>query len=396
MLKNSDIQSPADSVAFEAQWRDYSMSVRELSSLHGVSETRIRKWAKDLGLPRRQSGPLCRENHGMWKGGKTTDKAGYILLHMPDHPDANCAGYVREHRYVMEQHLGRRLTKQEVVHHIDDDVSNNDISNLELFENNASHLAGTLKRKCPKWTEDGKRRIREATVFVFPESVDIVSLYVDQHMSPRAIGKIVGCSEEPVKNQLRKAGVQLRSNSQAHLQFSYPPLDVLREKRETMTVAEIAREYGVPKSGLQAHCVRNGIRNGMKLEHVSNDEVSKMYLELKMSTKDIGKHFGCSGSCISKRLKSMGISIRPLSESKLEYKYPSPAAVAELWKTHTVPQMSKLLEIPHSALMGYIRKHGLVSPFGTGPRRKPVSLDSATPSESTPTSRLDQQPCDQE
>jgi len=39
---------------------------------------------------------------------------------------------IDEHRLVMEQHLGRKLTFYEVVHHIDGDKYNNDLSNLEL------------------------------------------------------------------------------------------------------------------------------------------------------------------------------------------------------------------------------------------------------------------------
>lgn len=39
----------------------------------------------------------------------------------------------REHRYVMEQHLGRKLETSEVVHHIDGDRLNNNIDNLEVM-----------------------------------------------------------------------------------------------------------------------------------------------------------------------------------------------------------------------------------------------------------------------
>jgi hypothetical protein len=41
--------------------------------------------------------------------------------------------YSFEHRLVMEQHLGRRLSPKENVHHKDGDRLNNDISNLELW-----------------------------------------------------------------------------------------------------------------------------------------------------------------------------------------------------------------------------------------------------------------------
>ena len=44
-----------------------------------------------------------------------------------------------EHRLVMEKYLGRELSPNEIVHHIDGNKLNNDISNLVLT-NRASHL----------------------------------------------------------------------------------------------------------------------------------------------------------------------------------------------------------------------------------------------------------------
>lgn len=43
--------------------------------------------------------------------------------------------YIREHRYIMEQHLGRKLERWEHVHHINDDSSDNRIENLEVLSN---------------------------------------------------------------------------------------------------------------------------------------------------------------------------------------------------------------------------------------------------------------------
>ena len=40
----------------------------------------------------------------------------------------------------MEKHIGRELTKEEVVHHIDKDKSNNELDNLMLFPTQRAHV----------------------------------------------------------------------------------------------------------------------------------------------------------------------------------------------------------------------------------------------------------------
>lgn len=57
---------------------------------------------------------------------------GYMYCYNPSHPLANKAGKVYEHRYVMSLHLGRWLERDEVVHHKDEDKTNNSLDNLEL------------------------------------------------------------------------------------------------------------------------------------------------------------------------------------------------------------------------------------------------------------------------
>ncbi len=58
---------------------------------------------------------------------------GYVQMHVPGLPR-----YV--HLYVMELHLGRKLQPGEVVHHIDRNRSNNEISNLKLFASQKEHM----------------------------------------------------------------------------------------------------------------------------------------------------------------------------------------------------------------------------------------------------------------
>lgn len=58
---------------------------------------------------------------------------GYILRRELGHPMATRDGYVMEHRLVVAKHLGRILTKDEVVHHRNGDKADNRIANLEVM-----------------------------------------------------------------------------------------------------------------------------------------------------------------------------------------------------------------------------------------------------------------------
>lgn len=52
--------------------------------------------------------------------GRIINKNGYIDLLKPEHPNSRKSGYIAEHRYVMSQHIGRPLRKDEIVHHINE------------------------------------------------------------------------------------------------------------------------------------------------------------------------------------------------------------------------------------------------------------------------------------
>mgnify|MGYP001611600475 CR=1 FL=1 len=96
-----------------------------------------------------------KEKSNNWKGGKYIDKRdGYVIVTAPpNHPYVKIGGgggtktrYILEHRLIMEKILGRYLTPDEDVNHINGIKSDNRPENLIVVR----HHAHYQEMKCPK------------------------------------------------------------------------------------------------------------------------------------------------------------------------------------------------------------------------------------------------------
>jgi len=104
------------------EWKD-SMSKRNSGKNNPFfGKTHSRETKRELS--EKNTGKNCGEQHWNWKGGV---KEGREYLRTTDDQ------YV--HRLVMEKHLGRKLTSEEHIHHINGDKRDNRIENLELTTN---------------------------------------------------------------------------------------------------------------------------------------------------------------------------------------------------------------------------------------------------------------------
>jgi hypothetical protein len=102
-----------------------------------------------------------------WRGGESVSSGGHIYKQSPKHPNANNNGYVMLHRLVIEQELGRYLTKEEVVHHIDLDKTNNSIENLQLCASNSEHrfIHAQLERTATELIRNGTIKFKDGKYF---------------------------------------------------------------------------------------------------------------------------------------------------------------------------------------------------------------------------------------
>jgi HNH endonuclease len=140
------------------RWAREGIAISEMARRIGATRRTV---ARFLRIHEMERTPFVQvgSTHPRWKGGRMFDKSGYVLIYRPTHHEANRHGQVREHRVVMEQKLGRLLQRGEVVHHLDGNRANNHPDNLEVYENNALHLAETLAGQRPNWSPAGRARL---------------------------------------------------------------------------------------------------------------------------------------------------------------------------------------------------------------------------------------------
>ncbi len=127
---------------------DEKLSINDIAALIGCSSGAVGSSLVWSGVKLRNVKDALQNKYanGRWgkdasnyKGGRSKTSGGHITILSPEHPFATRAGYVMEHRLVMEEYLGRYLEEDWVIHHIDGDKTNNLLLNLMLLPDRAVH-----------------------------------------------------------------------------------------------------------------------------------------------------------------------------------------------------------------------------------------------------------------
>jgi len=128
-----------------AKYRDGS-TVAEIAREDGVSYYAVYEYIINYGVVTRRRlasggrGYVLNKGYYIYTTGKNKDK--------------------RVHRVVMEEVLGRPLTRKEVVHHVDGDTLNNNKTNLVLFSDTIAHT-----KYHRKMVKENSKLIQATTTF---------------------------------------------------------------------------------------------------------------------------------------------------------------------------------------------------------------------------------------
>lgn len=178
-----------------ALYIDQNMITMELCKYFQATGKTIGRELREAGIAPKRTGP--RPGHSKKPAERTIDTFGYCWVLKPNHPQANPRGYVREHRLVMEQKLGRLLLSTEDVHHKDGNKQNNDPENLEVFPSRGDHIR--------------HHNLEDSTAKQLKNLSDeeIRTLYLQK--TTVQIAEEFGTSPASVQRELNRRGIRLRS-----------------------------------------------------------------------------------------------------------------------------------------------------------------------------------------
>lgn len=113
-----------------------------------------------------------------------------------------------EHRYIMEQYLGRKLNRNEVVHHKDGDKTNNDIENLVLMslsEHSREHQIGKVFSKETRQKISDAAKGRKSTQRKFSDNqIEQIRNLHNEGYSNRKIAKLFNVNHQTINDIINK------------------------------------------------------------------------------------------------------------------------------------------------------------------------------------------------
>lgn len=167
------------------------------------------------------------------------NQSGHVLIYRPEHvtsyKSGNYKGYVYEHRLVMELSLGRSLTEDEVVHHLNLDPSDNRLENLLLLSK-GSHmkLHDWLNSGAPGYESPWQKRMNSGK----------------PNLQNPAVKRCKACNITLSNHKISYCGTDCY-RSALKIASKSPAPEILKDDLSKLSFLSVGRKYGVSDNAVR-------------------------------------------------------------------------------------------------------------------------------------------------
>lgn len=169
-----------------------------------------------------------------------TKMGKYLCEFAPDNPRATVEGYVYTHVLMAEKKLGRYLTPEECVHHVDGDKYNNDLDNLMVFKTKADHSA----------FHKGVKAVQDGDVWSCPDKkINHKELcpVCNKNYKDSQANMCIQCWNE-------NKHIFVKYNSAYNHTTNRPSRQELKDKIRVGNFLQVGKEYGVSDNAVRKWC----------------------------------------------------------------------------------------------------------------------------------------------
>lgn len=253
---------------------------------------------------------------------------GYKLIHKDGHPNSmtseNWNGWIYEHIYIMSEYIGRPLKENEVVHHLDENKSNNKLENLVLLtaeEHNKLHgmLYKSTNDKTSEYIDiEDALCIFDIKITNIENKNKLINYY-------RSLNKFINvryCQNENCNKPLLK-GQSIFCSRECEKTVKPATLPYNKEELQKLadnhSYTEIGRMYGISDNAVRKHMKKYGIELKQKksindLSDIKDKDKLKEMIDNDYTKKSICEKYGCDLKTLNKYLKEFGIETKTSQE----------------------------------------------------------------------------------
>jgi len=216
--------------------------------------------------------------------------------------------------------------------------------------------------------------IQLPTGFVKPTKEQLKTLYVDERMTPRDIGKQLGVSTATVRRWIYKCSIPRREISEARLPpgVTRPSKEklyrwyVIDHKNTTQIANSLKIGYTTVINWLKNYNIQRRNASEAQLpsdvKRPSNKELRELYVVKGISTISLAKSFDVTDSAVGRWLKAANISMRHGSNARMpNFKKPSKNEMHNLYvrERKGAPDIARELGVSQPTVLNLLREYNI-------------------------------------